>query len=303
MKLKSLRTLIALHENNCDFSVHKALAIPRSTMWSHITEIEGELNVKLIHRRKKNSTFTDEGISFIPHAKNLYEIYLKSVDAVTTEALHKPATDILISTTQAVADSWLLPSTKLFYENSQETHIKVVASDTLTKQLINSADFFLRPIDDLEGISKIWHVGYHHGLFASKEYLGRMGVPQTPDDLLTHHVLGYGQYEFSNFGEINWHISGKYGIPKLNPSMTINSTKALYKAACEGLGICSSPVESNDIYQYALQRILPDIQGPYVESFFSIRDDINDHKKNSIASFQKFIEDYLKNQGVIINYA
>lgn len=76
MKMKTLKTFLTLADNNCDFGVHKVLCIARSTMWSHITEIEGELNIQLIHRRKKNSTFTEDGLEFIPYARKIFDTYI-----------------------------------------------------------------------------------------------------------------------------------------------------------------------------------------------------------------------------------
>ena len=71
MKIKALKTLLFLAENDCNFSGHKILGIPRSTMWSHISELETETGLKLIERRKQNSSFTEEGRTFIPFAMKI----------------------------------------------------------------------------------------------------------------------------------------------------------------------------------------------------------------------------------------
>ena len=165
--------------------------------------------------------------------------------------------------------------------------------------MINSADVFFRPIEDIEGISKKWHITYNHGLFASENYIKRMGLPQTAEDLINHHLLCYGEYEFSYFEDVNWHLKGKkFNLPKLTPSLSINSTGALYQASSEGLGICSAPIESNLILKKNLIHILPEIVGPSIQSSFCVRDDIGEHKKESITLFQTFIEEYLTKQGV-----
>ena len=47
--------------------------------------------------------------------------------------------------------------------------------------------------------------------------------------------LCYGEYEFSYFEDVNWHLKGKkFNLPKLTPSLSINSTGALYRASSEG---------------------------------------------------------------------
>lgn len=43
MKIKSIFVFIKLAENGCDFNVHKILGIPRSSMWTYISDLERTL--------------------------------------------------------------------------------------------------------------------------------------------------------------------------------------------------------------------------------------------------------------------
>ncbi len=302
MKIKALKTFLFLANNQCDFSVHKLLGIPRATMWAHITEIENETSIKLINRRKQNNTLTEEGLAFVPYASKMCKIYEDGLsDIRTSQHENHVAGNLIISTTVAVSSGWLMPSIKDFHEKYPDLRVNIVANDMLTKRVENSAHVLLRPMLNTDGITRKWYTPYHHGLFASQEYLDRAGVPQTAHDLLGHCVLGYGEYEFSAFDSINWHIRGKgYNIPRLEPTLTINSTAALVKAASEGIGICSAPIETNDLY-YGLVRVLPDIEGPLVKTYFCTKTNASIAEKMNLAVFEDYIRDYLVSSDVEIH--
>ena len=75
MIMKSIYIFVKLAETNCDFNVHKALGIPRSSMWSYISDLEKDLGKKLINRKKQSLSFTSAVKDFIPFAYKIYETY------------------------------------------------------------------------------------------------------------------------------------------------------------------------------------------------------------------------------------
>lgn len=303
MRIVSLKTLIFLGRNGCDFGGHKILGIPRSTMWAHINELEKELGVKLVNRKKQSTTLTEEAKSFIPYAVKLVDVYLEGVHSAHNQNAQEMKGEIVISTTTAVSSSWLMPSLKVFYERHQNLRLNIIADDFLSKQIERTSDILLRPVrSDLEGFQKVWYIPYHHVLFASVKYVEEHGDPKTPEDLLKHKVLAYGEHEFSCFEDINWHTKGKFGIPRLTPSITVNSTVSLFNAAKEGLGIISAPQESNEIYRGGLVHILPKIKGPVVQTYFCMKETNNISTQNHMNLFREFMEEYFKKIGIKIFY-
>ncbi len=258
MRIKSLKTIIALEEHNCDFSIHKLLGIPRSTMWAHIDEIERDTGLTLIKRQKQNTTLTDEGKAFVPYAKSMCNTLEDGLNTIKEPKKSIGVGEIFIATTEAVCSSWLMPSIKEFHAQYPELKVHIIASNEITKKTERIVDILLRPVKDLDEFSKEWFVTYHHALFASKKYLNKAGTPKTPEELVGHCILGYGEHEFTYFEDINWHLKGrKYGLPKLKATLTVNSTKSIFLAAKEGIGICSATIESNTCYNSDLCRILP----------------------------------------------
>lgn len=302
MRIKSLKTFLFLAKNQCDFKSHIILGIPRSTMWAHVSELEAETGLKLINRRKQLSSFTKEGLDFIPFAQKIYDTYEEALNTTKQPEEREAEGEILIATTQAMGVVWVVPSIKEFNSLYPRLRVNIIADDAISKQLELSADILLRPFGHSVEAKKLWYITYHHGLFASEEYLAKAGTPQKPEDLLNHCIMGYGEHEYTYFGDINWHLSGKWKLPKLTPTLTINSTTSLFMAAQEGIGICSSTLESNTIYHQNLTRVLPNINGPVVKTFFAMKNEVNKIKMKNILIFKNFIEEYIKQMGIHIEY-
>lgn len=302
MRIKSLRTFIYLAETGCDFDGHKALGIPRSNMWNHINEIESETGLKLIERQRGKSFLTKEGAAFTPIARKMCITYEEGLRDIAHKEHLQVEGNIIISTTTAVATGWLMQSIRDFYLHYPNLKVNIIANDYLDKSIEAGADILLRPIGNNPDLVKKWHIKYRHGLFASDAYLKEKGRPETPEDLFNHCIMGYGTHEFSHFEEINWHLKGKWGLPKLEPTLTINSTSSLYSAAVQGIGICSAPIEANAIYNENLICVLPHIQGPTLNTYFCAKQNASSSTKNNTDIFQSFFEKYLENIGVTINH-
>lgn len=303
MRIKALKTFIYLAETGCDFDGHKALGIPRSNMWNHINEIESETGLKLVERQRGKSFLTKEGAAFAPIARKMYTTYEDGLNNIRHEESPEIEGNIIISTTLAVASGWLMQSIKDFHLNFPNLRVNVIAGDYLDKSVEAGADILLRPIGNNPNLNKKWHISYRHGLFASKAYLKKMGTPKVPEDLKNHCIMAYGAHEFSHFEDINWLLKGKnWGLPKLVPALTINSTASLFAAATKDIGICSAAIESNAIYGENLTRILPRINGPMVKTYFSSRQNLSAATQKNAQVFQNFFEKYLGSIGVKINY-
>ena len=302
MRIQSVYVFVKLAENNCDFGISKILGIPRSSMWASITDLEKTLGKKLIHRKKQNVSFTPEGEEFIPYARTIYETFEESLAASIDGHETDVGGDVIISATQAFALGWPVTNINELWGQFPNVRLHITASDSLSKEEANASDVLIRPFPDSEVFRKVWYASYHHGLFASAEYLAKHGTPTSPEDLLSHRIIGYGDHEFSYFEDINWHLRGhSYGLPRLKPSITINSTRAIFDAACQGLGICSTPVEANTSYTGTLVRIFPDIIGPTCKVFFCIKKTATGRKLNSINAVKDYFEVYLRQNRVPVH--
>jgi DNA-binding transcriptional LysR family regulator len=299
MRIQSVYVFVKLAENNCDFGVHKLLGIPRSSMWANISDLEKTLGKKLINRKKQGLSFTAAGEEFIPYARKMYEAYEESLVSTCNAEDPHIGGDLIVSTTVATALQWSMESIKGLYNDFPNLRLHIVASDSISREEELSSDVLIRPFADSDNFIKSWYIEYHHGLFASQEYINQMGMPTVPEDLASHRIIGYGEYKFSYYDDINWHLKGHdYGLPKLKPYLTINLTRSIFNAAQNGLGICSLPLEVDKLYDSGLVRIFPHIVGPTVKTFFCIKKSAIGRKLNTINVFKEYFKNSVVEEGI-----
>ena len=299
MNINALKALVKLAENNCDFGIHKELGIPRSSLWTFIDELEKQTNLQLVVRRKRHNSFTEEAEKFLPFAVQLISLFDKGIEEANSDIAGEASGEVLIATTPAVATTFLIPSINTFQKSYPYVRLKIIADDMISSSTEWMADIILRPIEPKEHLDRKWFFTYEFALFASQAYLEINGVPGKGDDLLNHSVIGYGEHPFSYFPDIDWHLKGRWGdLPRVIPSMTINSTASLYIAASEGMGICSAAELSNTFYKRNLVRILPYINGPTLKSYFCTKKKTGARLRKNIEIFQKFFEKHLKDLGI-----
>ena len=287
MRINSLKTFVAFCDQDCDTNTYKKLYIPRSTMWSHIDEVERFLNLTLIKRGRPNS-LTTEGLRFLPIAKLFIQSFDQGMNQMKGSQENIEGT-LCVSATRA-ATSWLVPLMAEFHDLYPNLHIKFKTHDHITEDLLKESHVVIHPFSPPQGFKTLWTLKYGLGLFASKDYLSRHGAPKKPENLKDHHMLAYGD-TFSGFSEIDWHIAGTHGLPILTPKLTINSTRSLFDAALNGMGIISCPIESLEVYQSDLVRLLPTIEGPQVVTHFSGKESKNLKDRQMIQIFSSFFEE------------
>lgn len=298
MDIENLKAFLTYAESNCDSNCHKILGIPRSTLWQKINALEKEMNIELVIRKRVGVSLTEAGNILSDKGRSLLENYEK-----VYETLHKGEYlqgEIKLSITQAMATGWALPGFKEFLKSHPDIKLNLIVADNLQKEIELSSDILLRPLPPSSEFIKHWYVEYHHGLYASEKYLEEYGTPQSPEDLKNHRVLGYGSYPFTYFKEVNWHLNGHHGLPRLSPNLQINSTPGLFQLANLGAGIISCPVESLTLYHKGLVRILPEVKGPTIRTYFATNPNSFKTTLQKIELIKKFIEKYLKKYVTIV---
>ncbi len=298
MKIQSVYIFIKLVELELNFKeAQKILSLPRTTIWNHVSDLEKSLNKLLINRKRQSLTLTTHGEEFIPNAYRLYEIFEESLLDDSDLENSEIEGNVLISATQATALGWSMDSIKNLLAEVLNLKLKIIASDKITRDEEKAYDVLVRPFYDSTDFKKLWYVSYNFGLFASQEYIDKYGMPKTPGDLIRHKIIGYGD-TFSYIEDIDWHLKGSaYGLPKLSPTLSINVTKAIYEAAKKGMGICSTPIESNSFYKGQLIRVLPEITGPTVNSYFCVKKTATRRKLKNIDVANTYFRKYLTDAG------
>lgn len=170
-------------------------------------------------------------------------------------------------------------------------HINLVTHRHLNKTSFLNTHVILDELSENDEIffQKRWSAIIGQKLYATSEYLNDVGnSPKKPEDLFVHSILAHGTFANIDYDrKTNWHISGCYGLPKLEPSIMLSSMIVLVAAVEENLGI--GPVidcYSKEIVKNLI-HILPDITGPDMLLDFAVRK----HASTEILEFVDFFEE------------
>lgn len=238
----------------------RVLRLPKTTLSHRVQQLEGSLNVRLLHRTSRRLSLTDVGSEFYGHALSM----LREADAaenVARRRLAEPSGTIRMTSSAAIAQFALRDLLPAFLERFPKVSVVQHASDVMVDIVGEGFDLALRahsaPLPSSTLVQRTlapipWF------LFAGTAYLGRRGEPGTPGDLAGHSAIALGRDSAQT-----WQLrsmTDEPAIVAIEPRFVSNDMVALKRAACAGLGIVALPgyVCRAEVEAGEMKRVLPD---------------------------------------------
>jgi DNA-binding transcriptional LysR family regulator len=226
--------------------------------------------------RPSAETLTTDGKNFLPAVDDLIDVYVKGfLDVYANEQV---CSVLKIRSTFSFGKNLLLPCMTAMNSSALFEHIGVDLQTSSNKKHsvedICSHILFknLNSVDNLF-FERKWALHLEQGLFASEGYLLDVGTcPKKESDLSAHSILGYGDScDRNKYKIMNWHLSGKYGLGPIEPSILISSPSVVIAAVEASLGIGPVVAAHERLGHKKLFRILPHISGPPLTIDFAVR--------------------------------
>ncbi|MGI4851763.1 MAG: LysR family transcriptional regulator [Janthinobacterium lividum] len=262
-----------------------------TTALSHqIDTLEIELNYKLFELVNHNRTLklTDQG-NHLFQMVSMAHLYLNGSRPTDSDYLNqqKLKRKVKIKTTPGLAANFLPNIIDKFLVDHNEYQFEIFASGPVGE--IQNDEIVIRSdIKNQKDIIKELIGKISLNLYASKDYIAKMGEPLKIEDLQNHKVLSFSA---STYGNTNWALLPNQGFP-VSTQISSNSADFLHGMCCQGYGI----VELAEIYPRSNQlvHILKDIKSPKHPIYLAF------HKSNLVKSeiveFLRFSLQYFKNK-------
>ncbi len=264
------------------------LALSQSAVSRQISALEEEIATPLFQRHARGLTLTDEGellygaVSDVLGRLAQAEEALKNVQAA-------PRGSLKITSSHGLGTYWLLPRLKEFMAEFPELQMHLLFEDRELDLAQRQADLALRmraPVQADLIQRKLFTVHYH--LYATEDYLTRCGIPQSPDDLVHHTLISYGETAAPEIRDVNWLIdtTRRLGPNGCTRTLRINNLTGILHAVESGVGLAALPdylVESRP----HLIRVLPDVEGPSFDVHLVYPDAMRQSKR--VAAFRDFL--------------
>jgi DNA-binding transcriptional LysR family regulator len=287
MDWDKLRVFHAVAEAGSFTHAGEALNLSQSAVSRQISALEESLSVPLFHRHARGLILTEQGELLYRTAREVFS-KLAMTEAMLTESKDRPKGPLKVTTTVSFGAAWLTPRIREFMDLYPEIQVSLVVNDTELDLSMREADVAIRmsPPRQPDLVQRhLMTVRYH--IYASSEYLKRFGTPQKPEDLDKHRVVLYGEDSNPPTRTINflWEAGVRPGHER-RPIFMVNNVYGILRAVESGLGIAALP---DFMAQEAvdLVRILPELAGPEVESYFVYPEELRSSKR--IAVFRDFL--------------
>lgn len=189
MNIDHLQLFVRIASTEHISSAGKELGLSPAVASAHMSKLEQDLGVRLVHRTTRQVSLTEDGRAFLPHAINVIE----SVDiarASIGSGSISPKGKLRVTASASFGRMHLLPVLDAFLKRYPQLQIDLHLSDTLVGIVEGGFDIAIRDaaLNDssliarrIAPVSRI--------VCASPDYLEQYGRPQTPSDLKQHKCI------------------------------------------------------------------------------------------------------------------
>jgi DNA-binding transcriptional LysR family regulator len=276
------------------------LELSKEEFLEQVMRLESEINHKLIVVSKQEGIrLTTFGTKFLPHARNSLRTLYEGLQTASDINVYDLENILTLGVAKDSVASWAMNCIKNFNKMHPGLKLSIIADDSLSQRMTENATIIFWCVNDkeLKNFNKLWYIEYKYGLYASEDYINRYGVP-TLDNLAKHRIIAYSGSD-NNASITNWHLTPKYGISYISPSIYCQSRDLIVKMTSEGLGIGAICQNQEVYYGYkSIVRVLDCVNGPILKSYFCIRDGITQQMWCNANLLNKLFTGYFLDKGI-----
>ena len=239
--LNSLVIFAQVVEANSFSGAARLLNMPTSTVSRRISDLEGQLGVRLLDRSTRRLRLTDIGSAVFQQARRGVDLG-EALDDLVSNHLSRVSGLLRLAAPPSLSRPLIAPLVSSFQALYPDVRVQVFVSDRFVDHGADGIDLAFRigAVKESALISqKI--LTYRHQLLASPTYLESHAPPETPQDLLRHRLLSFA----STRPEQKWIFVNKRGKQKesvaFQSSLSMNDYTGLASSLLAGAGIGELP--------------------------------------------------------------
>ncbi|MER9546323.1 LysR family transcriptional regulator [Mesorhizobium sp. M0437] len=215
------------------------LSLPRSSVTDAVQGLEARLGVRLLQRTTRQVSPTLDGEAYYQRCVSLIAD-LEDAEGAFVGA--KPSGLIRVDVHGTQARHFLLPGLPRFREMYPDIRLHFSEAHQPVDLIREGFDCILRAgeLADSALIRRRLAI-LERGTFASPDYLNRLGMPNTPDDLNGHEMIGLLAPDTTEVVPLAFLVKGKVNRITLPAMMTVTGPETNVAAARLGLGLIQVP--------------------------------------------------------------
>jgi DNA-binding transcriptional LysR family regulator len=223
------------------------LGLPRSTVTDAVKQVEARLGVRLLQRTTRHVSPTLDGEAYY---QRCLSILADIEDAEGAFAGAKPKGLLRVDVHGTLARHFVLPSLPSFLETYPDIEFYMSEGDRLVDLVREGIDCVLRVGIPQDSDMVARRVAMLEEItLASPAYLERHGMPEHPDRLDGHQMVGFRSSATGTLMPLEFIVDGKVREITIPATISVNAAESLHAAARCGLGIIQVP-------RYHIERYL-----------------------------------------------
>lgn len=249
-----LQIFLAVATEGSALGASKVLGINQSTVSRRIQTLELVLKITLFDRQSKGHTLTENGAALFSFAMQMAD----QADALRTVAAQQSRTisgTIRVTAVEAIFNVILFPIIVEFKRLHPEVHIEQAALLNYVDIAGGEADVAFRagsPPDDPQLIVQRL-LDNPWGVYCSKQYAQRAGIPSGPDQLCDHDVI-------THQGSLRTWPGYQWFEKQIDPKRVVSSSSGIMSMPSllqTGMGIGTMAIMQEDQVPGLLLCLLP----------------------------------------------
>lgn len=261
MQIDDLRMFVATVEARSFTAAANRLQLSKQFVSRRVMALESGLGVRLLVRNTRKLAVTDLGQELYERAKRILA-EVADAEAALSLGHSRPRGLLRVSAPLSFGTAHLSPLVADFMRANPEVRIDIALSDRVVDVIGDGFDMAVR-IGTLSDSTLIAQQLAEIRMIAccSPRYRAARRLPATPDDLVRHPCLLYGQEGMTGWTFI---VDGAKRAFEVSGPLRADNGEVIRDAAVAGLGIALLPefIVSSALASGALIEALPDFAAP-----------------------------------------
>jgi len=260
------------------------LHLSQSAISRQIRGLEDQLQVTLFHRHARGLLLTEQG-ELLYDATRAMTMRLHAAAARIRDSKDEVFGDLRVTATQGFGTLWLAPRLHRLFAEHPNISVDLILTEAVLDLPMRQADVAIRMSAPSQADlirRKLMSVTMR--LYASADYIARVGEPDSLETLLDHRLISYSPDAPQPHEAADWlktHVSAKR-----NTHLMINSYFGVLKCALNGLGVAALPdYITRD--EPSLVNVLPDEQSPPIPVYFTYPEELR--RSQRVLAFRDFM--------------
>lgn len=234
-RLEAMSVFVAAVDHGSLSAAGRQLGMPLATVSRKLSDLEGHLKARLLHRSTRKLVLTDAGRDYYASCKRILEDVGEAERGASGE-YSEPRGELVVTAPIVLGRLHVLPVVAQFLQAYLHVDVRLVQGDRNASLVDEHLDLALRvgalPDSNLvaTAVGQVRRVAC-----ASPDYLSRRGIPQSPADLAAHDCIAFSSLDAAD----TWRFVDASGeqMVEVHPRLVVNTAEAAIDAALAGVGI------------------------------------------------------------------